>query len=70
MSKQATRKRTGKVVCAGAHIRSEAGITLDIIPLGDHPREQWFVFLGENYITYFDTIEHAIQFCRYYGVNY
>ena len=69
MSKQATRKRTGKVVCAGAHIRSEAGITLDIIPLGDHPKERCLVLLGENYITTCDTIEHAIRFCRYYGVN-
>ena len=69
MRKKATRKRTGKVVCAGAHIRSEAGITLDIVPLGDHPRERWFVLLGENYITTCDTFEQAIQFCRYYGVN-
>ena len=69
MRKQSTSKRTRRVVCAGAHIRSEAGITLDIIPLGDPPHEQWFLFLGKNYVTYFDTIEHAIQFCRYYGVN-
>ena len=69
MSKQATRKRTGKVVCAGAHIRSEAGITLDIIPLGDQPKERCLVLLGENYITTCDTVEQAIQFCRFYGVN-
>ena len=59
------RKKMNDPTFSMAHIHNRAGITLDIIEKqGKYP-----IYLGDDMITIFLTLQEAISFARNYGIT-